>query len=629
MRNCNAAAMSKRLAGPLLLGCTLLLWTACGRTALLPRCSIDVSPTMLDFGQAAVGGLVTMSVTVADHGRDACQISSVGLDPSSDASFSLGPQASASLVVNPGGSATVAVTFSPTSASVPLQRVGTLVLQTSDPLHPRVEMPLAGAIQTNCTIAVSPLAVDFGQVSVDSTAADSVLITNTGSGFCDIADIAIAPGSDPQFALGSGQALSFILAPGEQQSIVLVFNATDPAAPHHRTGNLVFNSTDAKQATVTISLSADIDLGCVLTVAPASLDFGKVILNTTASRAVTLVDQGTEACQVSSVAFGQGTDPGFTLDPAQALAFTVAPGEQQTIDVSFGAFNSAPPHVLTGTLVFQTGNPRAPNASIPLTATVATACTEASRWIYTVDSDGTFSRFDPATLTFTDIGLLDCYNPPRQNPFSMAVDQNAVAWVVYADLEPNDPLFEPATLYKVATGTEQCQQATSFHVDPNGPFAQGFGMGFVFDPSTNLDTLYIAGGYGASAGPAELATVSFPSLAVTQIGSIAAGNAELTGTGDGSLWGFIPAGEGPDPQGQAALVQIDPANGATLETYSYPTLFGATSWAVKFWGGSFWIFLNGAVYEVPRATPQTILLRIADTGRNIVGAGVSTCAPLF
>jgi hypothetical protein len=485
-----------------------------------------------------------------------------------------------------------------------------------------VEVPLAGAIQTNCTIVVSPLAVDFGQVPIDSNQTSGVLVANTGSGPCEIAGIVIGPGSDPEFALGSRQGSGFTLAPGEQQSIVLAFNAADSAAPHHRTGKLVFESTDAKQATVTIPLSADVDLGCVLSITPASLDFGKVILNTSASHAITLVNQGTQACQVSGIAFGQGTDPGFTFDPGQVLAFTVAPGANRSISVDFGAFDSAPPHVRTGTLVLQTGNPRAPNASIPLTATVATACTEASRWIYTVDgSSSMLSRFDPATLTFTDIAVLDC--PASRfggGPFSMAVDQNAVAWVVYDD----------GNLYKVDTGTGQCE-STSFQVDPYSPFASGFGMGFVFDPSTNIDTLYIAGGDGVNNKYSELAAVSFPSLAVTPIGLITTGNAELTGTGDGSLWGFIPAGKGPDPQGQAVLVQIDPASGATLETYSYPTLSGFldVSWAVKFWGGSFWIFLGSSIYQVPRDTPDTITTAIAYTGRNIVGAGVSTCAPLF
>jgi hypothetical protein len=38
--------------------------------------------------------------------------------------------------------------------------------------------------------------------------------------------------------------------------------------------------------------------------------------------------------------------------------------------------------------------------------------------------------------------------------------------------------------------------------------------------------------------------------------------------------------------------------------------------------------LWGACGRVPRATPDVIHTAIAYSGRNIVGAGVSTCAPL-
>jgi hypothetical protein len=55
---------------------------------------------------------------------------------------------------------------------------------------------------------------------------------------------------------------------------------------------------------------------------------------------------------------------------------------------------------------------------------------------------------------------------------------------------------------------------------------------------------------------------------------------------------------------------------------------GDTDWAVKFWGGSFWIFLNGAVYQVSRDRPADIQTVLSNTGRYVVGAGVSTCAPL-
>jgi hypothetical protein len=101
---------------------------------------------------------------------------------------------------------------------------------------------------------------------------------------------------------------------------------------------------------------------------------------------------------------------------------------------------------------------------------------------------------------------------------------------------------------------------------------------------------------------------------------------ELTGTGDGTLWGFFPSSN--SPSNLASLVRLDPASGKTLESYTYPTLKGGSNWAMKFWGGSFWIFLDTSIYQVSRATPKSINTVIADSGRSIVGAGVSTCAPL-
>jgi hypothetical protein len=607
MRNGRSIETSRRLGAQILLWGTQLLGAACGRTPLLPLCSIDVTPTAVDFGEVAPGDQVTRSVGVVNRGGDICRVSSA-TGAGSDPWFTLGPPGLP--VLNPGESTSVSVRFSPANVSVPLARQGTLVVQSNDPARPSVAVSLTGRIQTNCVISVRPSAVDFGHVPIGTTSNSSLAIVNAGSTPCDVAGIAIGPGSDSQFGLDSGQVDHFSLAPGEKQDVVLTFHATDVAPPHHRTGNLVFGSTDAKQATVTIPLSADIDIGCALTVAPDLLDFGKVVLNTTSpSQGITLGNDGSDTCQVSGIDFGPNTDPGFALDAGQARALAVAPGASGTISLHFGAFDSAPPHLRTGTLVLQTGNPRAPTASVSLSATVDTTCVEASQWIYTVDLGGKFSRFDPTTLTFTDIGMLQC--PTVVQPNSMAVDQNAVAWVDYDD----------GSLFKVDTATSGCE-ATSFRAGQYG--LSKFGMGFVFEPSTGVDTLYIAG----TGSPDLLATVSFPSLVVTPIGPLEAGDAELTGTGDGSLWGFVPNGSG--PASSAVLVRIDPTSGKTLESYSYPTLIGPVSnWAVKFWGGSFWIFLNTSVYEVPRATPQTIRTVIADTAPAIVGAGVSTCAPLF
>jgi hypothetical protein len=609
MSDRKAAATSKGQGGWVRPLVALLFLAACDRTSLLPVCSIDVTPAVLDLGQVAPGDQVSLSVDVANRGSGACHISGVGLDPGSDPGFALASLAL--LTVNPGQQARIFATFRPASVSVPLVRLATLTVQSNDPIRPTVQVALKGQIQTNCTMSVRPSAGDFGRVPIDTAPTVAFTVVNNGTAACDIAGIAIGQGSDPQFSLDPGQNDHFSLAPEAEQPIVTSFHASDVAAPDHRTGTLVFESTDARQMTVTIPLSADIDIGCTLTIAPDSLDFGSVILNATASRAITLVNQGSKTCQISGIDLGPGSDPGFVMDPGQAHAFAVTPQSSQTIAVNFGAFDATPPHSRAGTLALQTGSRRVPTESVPLSATVDTACVDASRWIYTVDgTTSMLSRFDPTTLSFFDIGVLECTDEGK--PFSMAVDQHAVAWVVYDD----------ANLFQVDTGTGRCQ-ATSFRVDSSGPYIWGFGMGFVFQPSTGVDTLYIS----SVGNPSKLATVSLSSMVLTPIGPLTVGDVELTGTGDGQLWGFVPPAFGPDVP--AFLVRLDPTIGQTLESYSYLGLHNG-AWAVKFWGGSFWIFLNRSVYAVPRNNPSTIRTVIADIGdRNIVGAGVSTCAPLF
>jgi hypothetical protein len=56
-------------------------------------------------------------------------------------------------------------------------------------------------------------------------------------------------------------------------------------------------------------------------------------------------------------------------------------------------------------------------------------------------------------------------------------------------------------------------------------------------------------------------------------------------------------------------------------------------WAFAFWGGDFWIFLqrmteaNTTVYQIG-GTDGSMKGSTPAPGRSIVGAGVSTCAPV-
>ena len=102
-------------------------------------------------------------------------------------------------------------------------------------------------------------------------------------------------------------------------------------------------------------------------------------------------------------------------------------------------------------------------------------CADGTELIYTIDQfNNRLSQFDPATKTFHDLGSLSCPTMLGATPFSMSVDRNANAWVLYTSGE----------LFKVAIGSGlQCTKLA--WTSPNG--LKVFGMGFSTDVAGRLD----------------------------------------------------------------------------------------------------------------------------------------------
>ena len=243
-------------------------------------------------------------------------------------------------------------------------------------------------------------------------------------------------------------------------------------------------------------------------------------------------------------------------------------------------------------------------------------CAAEARWVYLLDDGNVLMRFQPDDLSLTPIGTLDCGSPVT--PFSMAVTRDAVAWV----------LFQDGRLYHVSTTDARCTP-TAF--TPNQMGFELFGMGFVSDTAgSSAETLHISGGASASVGMggSTLGTIDGTSLAVRTIGGLP-GWPELTGTGSGELWGFFP------DTTPRSVRQIDKTSGATPVTFPLDALGTDTarSWAFAFWGGRYYVFLkrmSDASTKIWRLDPSDGSLEevVSDTGYSIVGAGVSTCAPV-
>ena len=475
----------------------------------------------------------------------------------------------------------------------------------------------AGPPPLGCLLTYSPTSADFGLVPIGSAVTRDVQLTNTGDQPCDFASLVLEPGTDPEFTLPTSQLRRFLLAAGATDTVTITFTAKDTATPRKRQGKLTFELTRDTRPT-SVPLAAQIAVGCELKVSPALLDFGSVPLNTSLTDVITLSNTGDQTCDLSQLKLDPLGSPLFSLDPAQPVHLLIAAEGQTTLPVTFVGDDSTEPHLRKTNVTFvvsqPTGLPQLPThlETVPVQAFINTACTAGSQFIYTVDDLGVLSLFNPLDLTFTDIGTLDC--PANgATPFSMAVDQNTVAWVEYND----------GNLYRVDTTNAHCQ-STSFVINPELTF---FGMGFVFDPNTGKDTLYVAGNSQFGSSTSQLGTIDFPSLALTPGAPLDFGTPEITGTGDGQLWGFSPGQSA--ASGITSLVQIDPDTGVVLTEFDYPEIPTSGSWAVKFWGGAFYLFLSDQVYKVERTTgEETLVVDGFGSGHIVVGAGVSTCAPI-
>jgi hypothetical protein len=274
--------------------------------------------------------------------------------------------------------------------------------------------------------------------------------------------------------------------------------------------------------------------------------------------------------------------------------------------------------------------------------------------IYVVDEQNELLSFDPtkiaggATQAFHKIGTLNCPakaswldwqlgQPGPATPFSMSVDRNAIAWVLYSSGE----IFKVKTSDASCIGNSGYQQGTDFNAQ-NG--MEVFGMGFVTDTANgNTEKLYLGGGNISATPGGKLAVLDPASpakatLIPTGLPSIGEHSPELTGTGAAEMFGFFPG------SATAFVQQIPKTGGSTGQKWSIPGGLGGGAskqirgWAFAQWGGTFYIFvstdddgmgknLNSTVQAIDRATGAHKVV-FQNLPYMIVGAGVSTCAPV-
>jgi sugar lactone lactonase YvrE len=246
-------------------------------------------------------------------------------------------------------------------------------------------------------------------------------------------------------------------------------------------------------------------------------------------------------------------------------------------------------------------------------AAAPAGCADASATlVYTLTDTNDLYTFDPSSLVFSPVGKLAC-NAGTATPFSMAVDRQGIGYSVFA--------FSGA-LFRLHMTSALCD-ATPYV--PNQQGFNVFGMGYVAMPNGG-ETLYVTDNeYGGplSKGLAWIDTTTFALHFIAPF-SLPVQRGELTGTADGRLFMFYAnSGRG------SHLAQVDPSTASILAQDDLALDAAGAAWAFAYWGGDFWIFSSQAgPSTVTRFTPSTHAeVSVATAPGQIVGAGVSTCAP--
>ncbi len=260
--------------------------------------------------------------------------------------------------------------------------------------------------------------------------------------------------------------------------------------------------------------------------------------------------------------------------------------------------------------------------------------------IYVVDEMYRLLSFDPRLIgtpagPFELLGTLACPAAGTPvpgwlegvTPFSMSVDRDGFAWVLYTSGE----------IFRVDISNPASCTNSGFVPQQNNEWLL-FGMGFVTDTAGgNTERLFIGGGDPAAEPGGLFGSVEPASLMIENLGNLPASgefSPEFTGTGSAELFGFFPG------SGTAFVQGINKTNGmGEGAQMSIPGGLGGTvsAWAFAQWGGKFYLFVtttdflgaeNSTVRRIDKATGAYDGVIMENLPYVIVGAGVSTCAPV-
>jgi hypothetical protein len=367
-----------------------------GTGVTMPVPQLTVSATSLSFGNVTVNSTATEAITLKSTGTGPVTVNGAGVSGTGYAvSGSTFP-----VSLNPGSSLTLQVTFDPKTAGA---SAGTLTI-SSNANPATVSLSGTGVAAPVPQLTVSATSLSFGNVTVNSTATEAISLKSTGTGPVTLSGVSVS---------GSGFSTAAItvplkLDPGQALNLQITFTPTVAGAAM---GSLVVTSDSSSNATATVSLSGTgVSVSNpVLTISATSLDFGSIVIESSATQVLTLTSTGNAPVTVSKASM---TGSGFTIS---GLTFPVTLNPTIAVKLTV-VFTPVAAGTSTGQLTITSNSTSGSTALVSLsgTATAAQHSVDLS-WsaplnspvgvsgyrVYRADSNGSFAPLNTSIVTQT------------------------------------------------------------------------------------------------------------------------------------------------------------------------------------------------------------------------------------
>jgi hypothetical protein len=293
---------------------------------IAPRLCIDAAA--LDFGAVNLGATARKTAQLRSCGLEPLALSAISTQPP----FALDGTPALPQTLAPGSALPLPLSFAP-AAIGPQQQPLTIATNEPRPGH----FALSGN-GVQCTLALVPATLDFGQVSTSVQATRTFFLRSSGRSDCTVTALRRL-GGNTGFAVSSPPPLPLVIPSGLQLAIDVTFQ---PPAAGPATDQLAVDSNDSAVPSRTLQLQGQgiAPPPCDFIAQPAQLAFGAVDVGKSLTAPVLVTNRGSQECSITSGAVSG--DASFSAKlPGGFPPPTLVSGGSVSIPVTFAPTSTA------------------------------------------------------------------------------------------------------------------------------------------------------------------------------------------------------------------------------------------------------------------------------------------------